>query len=182
MHALKLQHHLNLLIFFPLMSLKEFRTWDSKICHFGILIIWTKGTWEGADSGRALWPLLLYPKTGHKISHEKGGPLYQEEKNILVSQRLGINVEVDLYKQTYSNDVILSSTGFPPTPFMSYCLPHNLLPLAQTLLPFLHKSITSWSKSIKASCFGHFLKVFSLFWRPPCTGRNLVKGVCFFFC
>ena len=72
--------------------------------------------------------------------------LYQEEKNILVSQRLGINVEVDLYKQTYSNDVILYSTGFPPTPFMSYCLPHNVLPLAQTLLPFLHKSIISWSK------------------------------------
>lgn len=118
----------------------------AKYATLAYWLLWTKGTWEGADSGRALWPLLLYPQTGHKISHEKGDPLYQEEKNILVSQRLGINVEVDLYKQTYSNDVILYSTGFPPTPFMSYCLPHNVLPLAQTLLPFLHKSIISWSK------------------------------------
>lgn len=72
-----------------------------------LLIFWAKGTRERADEGRTPWRSPFYLKPSPKISHAKGVVLIPGQEDHSYHQRLEINSEMNLYKQTYQHDPYL---------------------------------------------------------------------------
>ena len=54
------------------LMLKGFRTCHPKTCLSVYWLLWTKGTWETADAGRALWLTSFYQKAGPNNCNETG--------------------------------------------------------------------------------------------------------------
>ena len=133
---------------------KELSAYPPKYAALAYSLFWVKGTWKTAGIWRALWPSLLFLKTGDKTPC-KGNLTVPRLKKTFYYQRWGIGA-----KRNWAN------TPCGTNAYISGHL-HIYCPSPKTLdLTILHKLIISLTRRYKDFCSGYSLGLHSFVGAP----------------
>lgn len=105
-------------------------------------------TWETALAGRAFWPTFSCLESGRNISPEREVPSLCQEARDVLTTRLGMHAEMDLYKHTHWNGPWLPPV-IPPTDLLVTFAPFTI-PSPNPSVLSLDKVVISLSKRHKS--------------------------------